>query len=645
MRTKSKRMEQELTDEQRRVVEAPIDQPVVVLAGPGAGKTTVIVKRYQYLVEKGFQAIAAVTFTQRMALELSERIQDEVEWVDTNLICTIHAFCNRHLRMLSEPTDVVNRKDFEIRVKGAMTAIGWQKSYQSAKWWIGEAKQSGVPPTSEEALRVFYAWRMMQLDGVTMYDVDNMVKVALSVNTYLQDEGKITYFDMVNNFWQLLQRDDILQQIKKRVRYALVDEGQDTSNLAVKILKKVCPNLFVVGDADQTLFRWAGADPDNNLFELSREGRLYKLSTNFRSGKLVIQVANELIKNNYKNGREKFYKPMTVGIPSKPSGFSVDSNTDPYTEAAWVIRHIVEGNLKPADVFVGARTNAQLAYIEEAMTREEIPFFVRGSKGFFSLAHVQDVMSYLMLANDGTNDAAFSRVYNISSTQMRDRRHRYSSTRYLGRAFLDEVTIADKSRLVMVETGRYSRRYQDGAFDLTYTVQEIRKKLNISTAEAFRFIAAFYLQHHRSMSGRVILDVSQDNDVEDDIETLIVLSEGKSADGLVEIANNSLNAARQSTEETSVVLSTIHSLKGLEREYVFGIGWSEGLLPHRLASVKVKPGDSEDIQMPNLSSVEDERCAAYVLITRARNGVYLSYLESYNKVELQPSRFLKEIGA
>lgn len=645
MRTKTRKLEQELTDEQKRVVEAPIDQPVVVLAGPGAGKTTVIVKRYQYLVEqKSLQRIAAVTFTSRMALELVGRINAEVESLDDDIICTIHAFCNRQLRMLGEANELVDKKAFEIQVKSALASVGWRKSYQSVKWWIGEAKQAGVPPTSEEALQSFYSSRMLLLPGINLFDVDYMVGVALSVNKFLKDDGKITYFDMVNDCWQALQKDANLNKVKRRVEYVLVDEGQDTSNLAIRILRRICPNIFVVGDADQTLFRWAGADPEKNLFELSREGQLYKLSTNFRSGRTIVDAANALIKNNYRNGKEKFYKPMVTGVTDKVSALHVVENEDPYSEADWLVDRIVELDLRPKDIFVGARTNAQLAYVEQALTKKEIPFYVRGSKGFYSLAHVQDVLSYLTLAVDATNNAAFARIYNIPSMQMRDRSGQYCATRYLGRAFLDEITNAENSKLVMVETGRYSRRFSDGAFDLAYTMREIRKKLKVSATAALQYIAAFYKQQHKTMSGRIVLDVSQDNDIEDDIETLIVLSEGKTPDQILEQANKVLNAARQSNENESVVLSTVHSLKGLERETVFGIGWSEGLLPHRLSQMSVQLGQADDIQIPNLSSIEDERCIAYVLMTRAKKAVYLSYLQSYNKVELQPSRFLKEIG-
>jgi len=634
-----------LDAEQRQAVEATTRKPVVVLAGPGSGKTTVLAHRYEHLVENEDLSpdnILAVTFTVKMAEELAERIMLKVPNANRYQISTIHAFALRTLKDLG----VVSKKAYKVKdwiVRSVIETVsqerGWTKSPRSIRWWIEQAKNDGVPITDED-LRVYFSSKLLQAGG-TSYDVECLISVALAFDSRLKADNCYTFPDILNLLWQTVQSPEQLKRIRSRIKYILVDEGQDTSELSVKILRRIQPNaFFIVGDPDQMLFRFNGSAPEKNLFQVAQEGTVYKLQNNYRSTPQIVRAAGALIGHNYSGETAKFSKSFSTKNADGPNvQHQVFGNV--YEEADWVVSRLSN----PGDAFVCARTNAQLSYVERSLMMNNVPYIVLGSRGFFSEGYIQDVLDILRLAVDETNDTAFDNVYDISSPNMRSFNGDYAPTRYLGNKFLEECH-QSSSCMTAVRRRQYSNRFRRGATDLLdyhkFLVTKLRS--NPRPVDIQSLIISGYLKYRQARAGLQTVDPGSDN-VVDDLESLQNMAHNfRTVKEWLTFVHD-MEARETAKDETGrVILSTIHAIKGRERPTVFGVGLSEGLLPHRFSLGDRFEVNGSELPIPPNGSVEDERCAAFVLITRAKQEVNLSSILEYNNRELVPSRFISEMG-
>lgn len=392
---------------------------------------------------------------------------------------------------------------------------------------------------------------------------------------------------------------------------------------------------------------------------------MFMLETNYRSTKQIVDFSNRLIGKNYQGEggpyNEVFRKVLNARQDAdEGKTFSFQEYEDPEEEADAVAEQIemmIEQGREPGDIFVGSRTRAQLGYLEGPLTRRGVKFINITGGSFWQMSHIVSTLAYLRLAHDHDNEEAFQRVYNIASAEMRNRDREYCPTRYLGRAFLEEVgNKYNVGAMYSAAANRYA--YKNGVDDLVRLMREIEMQLEVGVSQALRVIVnrcmTAFLRHEEGLDSS-----DSENSKVADLETVIdIASKFKSVDDFLTKVDEMVQAAQDAREkkwDDYVVLSTIHRLKGMERPVVFGIGWSEGemitqdgrvirvgMLPHTFSLIP--PPKTGVLDLNFMSKMEDERCMAFVLVTRAKEEVYLSGVRFWRKAVMRPSRFVVEMG-
>lgn len=644
-------------EEQLRAIQAPLDKPVRVLAGPGSGKTQVLALRYAYLVENGVkpEGILAVTFSKSMASELLSRIVRHCPAIQgteaEEQICTIHACCYRILRAEGDQRRVAK----EWQIKNSLQSIAselWKHDppgYKEILYWIDRAKAEG-PDCSPD----LFTRHLGEKDGSRLF---------LARARFDKDMARrqlITFPDMLLEVETRLMQDTAFRERwQNRFQYVILDEAQDTTAQAMRILTTLAQpenRIFMVGDTDQLLYRFTGATPEANLLDgfESRypDGITIKLTRNYRSTKTIVNAQLNLISHNYSGKKgpydEKYLKELRARDDApKGEPLLYTEHDSPEEESLFIATELqtaLSNGRKPGDFFVAARTRAQLGYLEGPLLRAKIPFANLTSGSFWSSKHVSDVVAYLRLAADTTDSNAFKRVYNIASVRMRypwgERKGQYCHHRFLGDAFLQACQEQFKNAQ---EAALTKSSFQPGVKDLTEFVSDLQSLLKAGPAEAIQFIISnCYEKYLKAEEGLVETDQAEDGKLED-LETVIAVARQFQDVGAfldyVKEAEKAAEAAQSKSWNDYVVLSTVHRLKGLERPVVYGIGLSEGLLPHASAlGLTMKNGR---LPQQSESRLEDELCICFVLISRAKEEVHLSHIRTYREKRLEPSRFLK----
>lgn len=658
------------TDAQRAAIEAPADAAVRVLAPPGSGKTFVIARRYAWLLEQGItpQSILAVTFSKAMADELMARIAQLSPQVQGTAaeqqICTIHAICYRMLRTEGDQRSVPRT----WQIKKALQEITerlWPDEHERPAWgevfaWINTAKLHSLTSRDDQA---FFE------EACDPYHGEKLHRARAQLDSIMRRQNLITFGDMLLDVEQLLLNDpEFRGRWQGRFAYVIVDEGQDTSRQAMRILTTLAApqdRFFIVGDTDQLLYRFAGATPEANLFEGFEERfpihHTVKLDTNFRSTRAIVEACEALIANNYASAggpyAEQYHKSVRArGDADQGIPISFEWHNSPFDEAGAVVATLIEmlaAGEKPGEVFVGARTKAQLGYLEGPLVRAKIPFINIAGGSFWGSKHVADTVAYLRLAADERDDDAYQRVFNVASRHFvhpwGSSAGEYCPHRYLGRAFMDACQGSYRNAGYAAD-GR--RSFRPGVEDLTEFVGQLQAQIADGTPpdELIKFIVAEcyrpYLMNEEGMTGG---DEAEDGKL-GDLETVADVAQQFEmlADFLeyVAEATRAAEAAREKDWGEYIVLSTVHRLKGLERDVVMGVGLAEngmqGLLPHTFSMTD--PPQFGILPTSGRGQIEDERCIAFVLASRARREVHLSGCQRYRNDSYVPSRFTAELG-
>lgn len=627
--------------EQKEAVKASPSSPLAVLAGPGSGKTTVISHRYAYLVEKRNIApanILAVTFSTSMASEMKKRIKT-LSASEPRNISTIHAFCFRFLKSIGEDKrDKAEEWWIKNSVKEVLTSMGWSDAdWRSVRWWIDKSKMSGIVQSDLDKLHEYYS--QYQPD----HYAQKLAIATLGLSNLQKSQNKITFPDMLNDTWQLLQKKKYLKAAQERYKNILIDEAQDTPPITVDIFSLISPErMFVVGDPDQTLYRFTGADPEHNLFRFED---VVKLQTNYRCPEYVVSSSNRLIVNNYDSSTSRFVKKMKA--TSKVKGqIDVSFHETPDTEADWIAKKIVEEEIFPGGVFVGARTNSQLPYVERAFYKHNVPYVVMGDATFYNRTHIRHIVDYArMAAGPKTANTAFRNIYNVASMRMLGRNGSYSPYRWLGHQFLEDCHRANPSSYYQAAMKFYHHsKYGAGVKDLVNFVSSLERDAGKAPDHLInRIIKECYLAYTAATQAVNPLDPSNSDNIIEDIAVLLDMAKDyKDLNSFLAFVTKMQSEKRtEKKKRNSVILTTIHKLKGLERPYIFGIGMSEGLLPHRAVTEPMPAKNG--LQVLNESTLKDERCIAFVLVTRAIEKLYLTSVQSWQGKPLVPSRFIKEL--
>ena len=599
--------------------------PLLILAGPGSGKTRVITRRIAYLMgNMGVfpGEILAVTFTNKAAREMRRRVENLAGGDARELwIGTFHAVCLRMLRreaeFLSDYTKdfvVYDRNDQLSLVKRCMKELDYGEKLIKAEAALGRFDRAESGPEVSfgegflaqhlENLYLLYKKELVKADAMTFNDL------LLAANRLLRENP------------------EVLRRYQERFSHVLVDEYQDTNvhqYRFVKMLSDLRGNVFVVGDDSQSIYGWRGADIRNILnFEKDfGEVKTVKLERNYRSTKTVLGIANEIISKNLRRKEKTLWTENPRG--EKAVVFRADDDVE---EAAFVAGRISEfaasGDFGFGDAAVFYRANFQSRAMEEALRAAGIPYVVVAGTGFYQRAEIRDMLAYLRLVRNPGDLASFARIANVPQRGIGkvtvERLLEVSRT--LGLAPLDAVGACGKEKLL-----RNDALERLGKFSAL--VGELRREAERSPAGA----VVAKLLDLTGYVGWLGEDASRVENVKELVNAAALYGDRPLSEFLDD-ASLATDEDRARADGDRVSLMTVHAAKGLEFPAVFLVGVNEGLLPHEKSS-------------ETLEGIEEERRLFYVAVTRAEKFLCMSYAslrrQSGQLRHALPSMFLDDV--
>ena len=630
-----------LNNEQREAV-FHTEGPLLILAGAGSGKTRVLTHRIAYLIdEMGVNPwnILAITFTNKAAGEMRERVDKIVGFGSESIwVSTFHSTCvrilRRHIDRLGFGTNftIYDADDQKTLMKDVCkqlqidTKIYKERNLLAA---ISSAKDEMILPDEYE------------LNAAGDYHKQKIAKVYREYQKQLKANNALDFDDLLVKTVQILQtQPDILEYYQERFRYIMVDEYQDTNTVQFKlisILAKKYRNLCVVGDDDQSIYKFRGANIKNilNFEDVFEDARVIKLEQNYRSTENILNAANGVIRNNY--GRKDKALWTENGIGDKLVFQQFDNA---YDEADYVVsdirEHVREGERSYNEHAILYRTNAQSRIFEEKFVTANIPYKIVGGINFYARKEIKDLLAYLKTIDNGLDDLAVRRIINVPKRGIGlttiNRVQENAAERGVG--FYEALRTAD----MIPGIGRAATKL-DSFVALMEHFKESANKMLVSELMQEILDYTGYLETLEE-EGKEEAEARKENI--DELLSKIATYEESCEDEtptlsgfLEEVA---LVADIDSLDENSdyVVLMTLHSAKGLEFPEVYMVGMEDGIFPSYMT---VTEGD--------LDELEEERRLCYVGITRAMENLTLTCARrrmirgevQYNKM----SRFLKEI--
>lgn len=639
----------QLNEQQREAVLAT-EGPLLILAGAGSGKTRVIAHRIAYLIaEKNVPNwnILAVTFTNKAAEEMRQRVQRLLrtqERASLPLVSTFHSLCVRILRQdIEKLNDRYTRRftiydqDDSLRlIKQSIRELGYDEKYlgpRATQSAVSSAKNRGEDPTA-------FAARAEYVD-------ERRAAMALVYKMYeerLHANNALDFDDLLIKAVRLL-RDvpEVREKYNNKFRYILVDEYQDTNSLQfslISLITQKSQNICVVGDEDQSIYRWRGADISNilNFEKHFSNTKTIRLEQNYRSTQTILDVAGAVVKNNLER------KGKTLWT-SNPRGGHVGyyQAFDAEAEARWVASKIVEHRREEFDLRAAVlyRTNSQSRVFEEAMRRAGLQYNIIGGFSFYERMEVRDIIAYLKLSLNPNDSIALQRVIN-------------SPPRGIGKQTIEEIERrAKESELTLWET-----------IGVIIEQPENLGSRAISALKNFRNIVnklakmAEIAEDAGQESESPVSDIVRAAIIETGYENALRSERTDEAEGRLENLQELVNAAVDYDEQgveglrefidhsalvsdqddykrdAPVTLMTAHSAKGLEFPLVFIVGLEDGLFPHSRSAT-------------DRAELEEERRLAYVAMTRAERYLYVTHAMKRRvygeELASEPSPFLNEM--
>lgn len=632
-----------MNDKQAEAVQTT-DGPLLIMAGAGSGKTRVLTHRIAYLIDEKYVNpwnILAITFTNKAAREMRERAIALNPATQDTLIATFHSMCVRILRR--EADYIGYNRNFTIVDPGEqrtlMKRIIKQLNLDTKKW--NERSILGTISNAKNDLLDEIAYEKQAGDMYTQV----IAKCYKAYQEELRRSEAMDFDDLIMMTLRLFdQNKDVLAYYQQRYQYIHVDEYQDTNHAQyqlVKLLASRFKNICVVGDADQSIYGWRGADMQNILdFEKDYpQAKVVLLEENYRSTKKILQAANNVINHN-KNRRPK--KLWTQNDEGEQIVYHRANNEQ--EEAVFVastIDNIVREQGKNfKDFAVLYRTNAQSRTIEEALLKSNIPYTMVGGTKFYSRKEIRDVIAYLNILANTSDNISFERIVN------EPKRGVGPGTLEKIRSFAYEqnMSLLDSSSNVMISP--LKGKAAQAVWDLANLILTLRSKLDSLTVTEITenlldktgYLEALQVQNTLESQARIenieeFLSVTKNFDDNPEITV-----EGETGlDRLSRFLNDLALIADtddSATETAEVTLMTLHAAKGLEFPVVFLIGMEEGVFPLSRA-------------IEDADELEEERRLAYVGITRAEQILFLTNANTrtlFGKTRYnRPTRFIREI--
>ena len=627
---------QNLNPEQQSAVTLPAES-ALILAGAGSGKTRVLTTRIAWLISTGQvspQGVLAVTFTNKAAKEMLGRIGAMLPVnVRGMWIGTFHGLCNRLLRAhhrdanLSATFQILDSQDQLSAVKRLLKALGWDDEKfppRQLQSFINSAKEQGL--------------RAPDIDDADGYN-KKFIEFYESYDAQCQREGVVDFGELLLRSVELLRNNAALRDhYRRRFRHILIDEFQDTNPLQYEWIKQLSGEttaVFAVGDDDQSIYAFRGADVAN-MMKFEREFRvshLIKLEQNYRSSGHILDAANAMIRNNSQRLGKNLWTDAGEGETLRIMEAASDA-----LEAQWLIEEIkaliAEGSLR-SEIAVLYRSNAQSRVIEHTLFNAGISYRVFGGLRFFERAEIKHALAYLRLMENPHDDTSFMRVVNFPARGIGARSIELlqDKARQLGISLYSAVPhVEGKAGSVLAGFVRLieSLRFDGQGLKLNELVALVNDKSGLMAHYQSERDGRDRVENLEELINAASAFISEEGEriTEDGEITMPPL--------LAFLTHASLEAGDNQAQEgqDAVQLMTVHSAKGLEFNAVFITGLEEGLFPHENSVIE-----------PN--GLEEERRLMYVAITRARRRLYLSLaqtrmLHGQTRYNMR-SRFLEEL--
>jgi DNA helicase-2/ATP-dependent DNA helicase PcrA len=613
--------------------------PLVVFAGAGSGKTRIITTRIALLIDNGIypSQILALTFTNKAAAEMKERLIQLSPLTRGCLIATFHSACARWLREFAQHLGfhsdftIYDDKDSLGAIKlvlEGMTNIDDKYSAQDYLAGIGKAKTYGWLP---EDVR-------QRQESRTIFFPPHCATVYYKYQEALAKNNAMDFNDLLMNMLLLLRSNpQVRETLQKRYRFMMVDEYQDTNPTQFALISELLSaeqNLFVVGDDDQSIYSWRGADPSNilNFKKNFPKAREIKLEQNYRCSGTIVKAASALItKNKYRAAKVLWTENADGGL------IEYDLLSDGEMESyAIAERVIAEKSAVPySQVAIFYRTNAQSRQLEEAMRRLNIPYRIYGSLRFYDRAEVKDIIAYFRLLINPSDDMAFHRIVNVPTRQIGKVAVDAiaNAARQQGKSMLEVIPslLADPDERILA---RKLSKFSETMDRLRAAHASTALPDLLPTLLGIIEYPDFLLKKHPEQAADKMANI---HELGTAISEYAERQEGASlATWLQNVSLREEDGEENGeTKESGVTLMTLHSAKGLEFSRVYICGVEDGLIPHNNA-INENGGD-----------IEEERRLFYVGLTRAhrkvtllaavRRRVYQQWMSN------RPSRFLQEI--
>jgi len=614
-----------LNDEQSAAVRQ-VDGPILILAGAGSGKTTTITSRLAYLIDVvGIppSQTLTLTFTNKAAKEMRERALSMIAPTSfPPLLCTFHKFgllfLKFHIHLLKRKNNfVVIDTDDKKRI---IKKINSELPLPLMASEISRYKNSLMSPADAYA-------------QAELKNYKQIAKVYEEYENYLLDNNLVDFDDLLALTFRLLdEHTDLAEQTSQKYRYIMIDEYQDTNELQLRLLQKLCHthnNICVVGDDDQSIYGWRGAHIRNILeFDQDFPGvATVKLENNYRSTRQILNVANALIAHN----RTRHGKSLiaTKGDGKEVITLSSEDENEEAKKVAAQIKELISKGISPNEIAVLYRINALSRSLEEGLNRAGVTYKLVGGLRFYDRAEVKDLISYLRVITNVHDNFSLKRIIN-------------KPKRGLGKATIDKLELASiQEEVSMFE---YILRHtqselealvrKKNAATLKKFIKNLEEIIDVAKNSTYNFIDAleetFKLKSIYENMPDAYDRISNIDEFYGLFRDFIITNPEATLD---EFLNElTLQSEQDQVEGESIYIMSIHAAKGLEFSHLFTIGMEEGFLP--------LVGDGSDL--------EEERRLGYVAITRAKESLTLSHVKSRyykgRRTDLEKSRFFNEAG-
>lgn len=621
-----------MNDNQKEAI-LTTDGPLIILAGAGSGKTRVLTHRIMYLIKEkkiNESNILAITFTNKAANEMKERIfnliGDTTKYIWIN---TFHAMCLKILRTnieyLGYKTNftILDSSEQKRVIKDIIENYKYDIDQYNPNFILKVISNSKNKNESPEDLSQKSKFGFMK----------NVSNIYLKYQQYLKKNNVLDFDDLIIKTIELFEKsDETLKYYQNKFKYIHVDEYQDTSIIQYKLIKLLSnfhKNICVVGDDDQSIYSWRGANV-NNITDFEKDfknSKIIYLNQNYRSNNIILSAANSIIKNNIKRKEKKLWTNI---ISDNKINFNYAEND--IEEADYISKKIKKLN-NYNNTAILYRNNYLSRVIENSLIKNSIPYKILGSLHFLNRKEIKDILSYINILINPDDELSIKRIINVPK-------------RGIGKETLKKIEI-------------YMQQNKINMYEALKNVKDIKLSTNI-TKKIVAFIEIFekYKNFNDYSIAEILEGIYIDSGYKEMLEQTVNVENRERISNISELVSSSIQYSKsnksilefmsdislysdtdknENNKDNSVTLSTIHASKGLEYDTVFIIGLEENIFPSNIME------DDTDIK----EKIEEERRLAYVAITRAKNNLFISATKRRMKfgknITNKLSRFITEI--